>query len=180
MIKEFRQSLENILGEFKNKLQEIRGHRLGLSFLENLDIEIYGQNYPLKSLGFISQLDVLTFRIEVFDENTIGEIETGIRNRNLNLSISREKKSLIVKFPPLTEETRKNLLKNLRELKEEMRIKARSLRDEFLRKLKNQKEKGEISEDEFYRNKDYLDKEIEEFNRKVDGLFQTKEKEILS
>jgi len=179
MINDFKNELEKLISDANRTLKEIRGHRLGLSFLENLEIEIYGQNFPLKALGFISQLDFLTFKIEVFDESMINEIESGIRNKNLGLSVSKEKKSLIVKFPPLTEETKRNILKSLNQLKEEIRIKARKLRDEFLKTLKNKKEKGEISEDSFYRNREEMDKEIEAFNKKVEEIFKNKEKEVL-
>jgi len=179
MIQEFKKNLDSLISELKAKLNEIRGHRLGLSFLENLEIEIYGRDYPLKSLGFLSQLDHLTFRFEAFDENSLGEIESGLRNKNLGLSLSREKKSLIIKFPPLTEETKKKILKTLAELKEEVRIKARKLRDEFLKELKNKKERGEISEDDFYKTREKIDEEIEKFNKSVEEIFQVKEREIL-
>ncbi|GBD34655.1 Ribosome-recycling factor [bacterium HR35] len=180
MINDFKKALESLLNEFKEKLKEIRGHRLNLTFLENLEIEVYGKDYPLKALGFLSQLDPLTFKLDVFDETLLSSIEAGLNNRNLGLSLSKEKRSLIIKFPPLTEETRKKIIKNLNELKEEIRIKARKLRDDFLKDLKAQKEKKEISEDNFYKTKEAFDKEIENFNKKVEELFQAKEKEILS
>ena len=76
-------------------------------------------------------------------------------------------------------EAKKKILKTLAELKEEIRIKARKARDEFLKELKNKKEKGEISEDDFYRTREKIDEEIEKFNKSVEEIFQAKEKEIL-
>lgn len=178
MIEDFKKEMNNILKEFEEKLKNIRGHRLTRDFLENLEIGIYHAKYPLKSLGLISQLDHLTFRFEPFDTNSLNEIEISLKNRG-NLSLAKEKNSLIIKFPPLTEEAKKELLKSLSLLKEEIRIKARKLRDEFLKELKIKKEKGEISEDIFYKNKDLVDKEIENFNQRVESLFSSKEKEIL-
>ncbi|MEM5782167.1 MAG: ribosome recycling factor, partial [Candidatus Aenigmatarchaeota archaeon] len=64
-------------------------------------------------------------------------------------------------------------------LKEEYRIKGRKTRDEFLKELKEKKESKEISEDQFYKNKEKADKEIEDYNKKIDELFNKKEEEIL-
>ncbi|MER3570149.1 MAG: hypothetical protein C4348_00850 [Patescibacteria group bacterium] len=179
MIDSFKKELESLIREIQEKLSQIRSHRLSLSFLENLQLEIYRKNYPLKALGFISQLDHLTFRLDPYDETIISEIEAGLRNKNLGLGLSREGKSLIIKFPPITEESKKQIIKNLNEIKEKIRIKARMLRDEFLKDLKRKLEKDEISEDNFYKNKEAVDKEIENFNKKVENLFKEKEKEIL-
>jgi len=179
MKEDFKKVLNSLIQEVEVKLKEIRGHRLGLSFLENLEIEVYSQDLPLKSLGFISQLDFLTFRFEPYDETILSEIESALLKKNLGLNLSRDKKSLIIKFPPLTEETKKNILKTLNELKEDYRVRSRRIRDDFLKKLRSQREEGQISEDYFYKTKEDLDKQIEEFNKKLEALFQAKEKEIL-
>ncbi len=179
MREEFKKELQKIKSELEEKLRSIRGHRLSLTFLENLEMEIFHQKLPLKSLAHISQLDPLTFRLDPFDPNYLSEIEKSISQRKMDLSLIREQKSLVVKFPPLTEETKKELIKSLNALKEEIRIRARRVRDDFLRELKNKKEEGEISEDQFYKNKKLIDEEIDKFNEEVEKIFQQKEKEIL-
>lgn len=179
MIEDFKKELQKLKRELEEKLKNIRSHRLSLNFLENIEIEIYNQKFPLKSLGLLSQLDSLTFRFEPFDPKTILEIEKAFQQRKQNFSFSREKTSLIIRFPPLTEELRKNLLRSLSSLKEEIKIKARLLRDDFLRELRWQKENKKISEDRFYKTKEDLDQEIEKFNNEVDKIFSLKEKEIL-
>lgn len=177
MNQSFKQDLNKILVELKERLKTIRGHKLSLGFLENIEVSVYGSKLLLKSLCLISQLDPLTFRLDPFDPNSLKEIEKAIEQRKLSLSLTREKNSLIVRFPDLTEEMKKEILKSLNSLKEEIRIKARLVRDSYLKKLKNQKE--EISEDEFYRSKEELDKEVDKFNEEVEEIFRIKEKEIL-
>ena len=179
MIEEFKKGLTNIKKEVEEKINSLRTHRLSLSFLENFSIEIYSQKLPLKSLGFISQIDPLTFRFDPYDQNSLPEIEKFLLERKQNFNLRKEKNSLIIKFPPLTEEFKKEIIKSLSNLKEETKIKARQLRDDFLRKLKKQKEEKEISEDYFYKTKENLDKEIEKFNDEVEKIFSHKEKEIL-
>lgn len=180
MIENFKKELETLLRNFEEKLDKFRSHKLSLSFLENINLEIYNQKLSLRSLGFFSQLDPLTFRFDVYDINIISEIEKALLERKESFTLSREKNSLFIKFPPLTEELKKEMLKSLNSLKEDFRIKSRLLRDNFLKNLKTNKEIGKISEDNFYKIKEEVDKEIEKFNQKVDRLFIQKEKEILS
>lgn len=179
MIEELKKDLNNLLRDFQEKLNNIRGFKFALHWLENIEIEVYGKKLPIKSLGSIAQLDFSKFRIEPWDQNVLKDIENGIRNTNFGGSIIKEKNSLVITFPPITEETKKNLLKTLNTLKEEYRIKGRKTRDEFLKELKEKKESKEISEDQFYKNKEKADKEIEDYNKKIDELFNKKEEEIL-
>jgi ribosome recycling factor len=179
MIEDFKRELKNLIDELEEKLKNIRSHKLSLSFLENLEISIYHSKYPLKALCHISQIDTLTFRLEPFDPNALKEIETAILERKMRITVIKEKNSLLIKFPPLTEEDRKEIVKALQSLKEEIRVKGRKIRDEFLRRLRTEKEEGKISEDNFYKTKENLDKEMEKFNQEVEKIFSQKEEEIL-
>jgi ribosome recycling factor len=179
MIEEFKKELQKIIGELQERLKNIRSHKLSLSFLENLEISLYRSKYPLKALCHISQIDPLTFRLEPFDPNALKEIEIAILERKIRITVAKEKNSLLIKFPPLTEEDRKEIVKSLQSLKEEIRVKGRKMRDEFLKRLRTEKEEGKISEDKFYKTKENLDKEIEKFNQEVEKIFNQKEKEIL-
>jgi ribosome recycling factor len=179
MIENFKKELQKIISEFQEKLKNIRSHKLSLSFLESLEISLYHLKYPLKALCHLSQIDSLTFRLEPFDPNTLKEIETAILERKMRITVNKDKNSLLIKFPPLTEEDRKEIVKSLQSLKEEIRVKGRKMRDEFLKRSKIEKEKGQISEDNFYKIKENLDKEIEKFNQEVEKIFNQKEKEIL-
>jgi ribosome recycling factor len=179
MIEDFKKELQKILNELQERLKNIRSHKLSLSFLENLEISLYHSKYPLKALCHISQIDPLTFRLEPFDPNALKEIETAILERKIRITVTKEKNSLLIKFPPLTEEDRKEIVKTLQSLKEEIRVKGRKIRDEFLKRLRTEREEGKISEDNFYKTKENLDKEIEKFNQEVEKIFSQKEKEIL-
>jgi ribosome recycling factor len=179
MIENFKKELQKILSELQERLKNIRSHKLSLSFLENLEISLYHSKYPLKALCYISQIDSLTFRLEPFDPNALKEIEKAILERKIRMTVTKEKNSLLIKFPPLTEEDRKDIVRALQSLKEEIRVKGRQLRDEFLKKLRIEKEEGKVSEDNFYKTKENLDKEIEKFNQEVEKIFSQKEKEIL-
>lgn len=179
MIEEFKKELQSILEEFRNKLREIRSYKFALHWLENVLINAYGKKYELKSLASVSQLDITKYKVEPWDENILVDIERDIKKTNFGGSVIREKRYLIITFPPITEETKKELIKNLGQIKEEIRIKARKIRDDFLKELKDKKDRKEIPEDIFYKTKEKADKEMEEFNKKVEELFKEKEKEII-
>lgn len=180
MIEDFIKKINNIVKEFEEKLKNIKSYKFALRWLESVEINVYGKKYDLKSLASINQLDYSKFKIILWDTNIISDIERDLRKTNFGGSIQKEKDSLIVTFPPLTEETKKNLLKSLSQLKEEFRIKIRVLRDEALKELKKIKEDKKISEDIFYKNKDKIDQEVEKINKKLEELFKNKENEILS
>lgn len=179
MIDEFKKELSKLLNEFSFRLREIRSHKLSLGFLENIEVSIYHSKYPLKSLCLISQVDSLTFKLEPYDQNYIKEIEISLLERKMGINVIKEKNSLIVKFPPLTEESKKEIIKNLHTLKEDIRVKSRNLRDEFIKKIRQDKESGKISEDNFYKMRENIDKEINKFNQEIENIFNQKEKEIL-
>lgn len=179
MIDIFKKDLQKILDEFKQKINAVRSHKLSLSFLENIEISLYHQKYPLKSVALIFQVDPLVFRLEPYDQNYLKEIEISLLERKMGLNVVREKNSLLVKFPPLTEENKKEIIKELSKIREEVRVKSRLLRDEWLKKIKQEKEEGKISEDKFYQQKEIFDKEISNFNQEVDKIFSQKEKEIV-
>jgi ribosome recycling factor len=179
MSEDFKKELQKIFNEFQEKLKGLRSARLSLSFLENLEISLYHQKYPLRSVCLISQVDPLTFRLEPYDQSYLKEIEISLLERKMSLTVIKEKASLLVKFPPLTEEAKKEILKELSKIKEEVRVRARVCRDEFLKNFKKAKEEGKISEDKFYKMKEDIDKEIEKFNQEVEKIFKEKEKEII-
>ncbi len=179
MIEDFKKELEKLISEVREKLKQIRSYRFALHWLENVMIETYGKKFDLKSLASITQIDLLKYKIEPWDPNIISDIERDLKKTNFGGSIIKEKNSLLVTFPPLTEETKRELLKNLNQLKEDYRIRSRKIRDDFLKEIKIKKENKTISEDQFYKTKEKIDKEIEEFNKKIEELFKEKEKEIL-
>ena len=180
MIEDFKSTLQGLLSIFREKLNAIRGHQLSLSFLESMEFSVYGGKYPMQQLGHIARLSPLKFQVDLYDPEIGDAVEREFSNRGFGGQIYKEGKALVITFPPLSEESRKKIVKELSDLKEDMRIRSRRERDEFLKKLKNQKESGEVSEDIFFKGKEKVDSEIEKFNRDVEQLFAKKESELLS
>lgn len=178
MIEEFSKKLQNQKNEIKEKLKSIRAHHLTSAVLENIEVIAYGQKTPIKSIASIIQLTPLKIKIEPWDENVTKEIEKSLSQQNFGGRVSQEEKYLVVNFPSLTEESRKALLKNLNQLKEEIRIRARRERDDALKSLKNQKDNREVPENVYFKNKEKIDDEVKKFNDEIDKLFSEKEREV--
>lgn len=179
LIKEFEAKLNDLKKELQEKISKVNISRGGFSMIENYLIKIGEKTYPLKQLANIVILDSYSIKIEPYLQDYVLFIENALSKSNLNFTLTKEKDHLHLKFSPLTEETRKKFLKILSEEKERIKIESRKVRDNFLKKLKNAKEEKKISDDQFFRGKEKLDKLIDDFNKEVDKVYLQKEKEIL-
>lgn len=179
MLDEFTKALNSLAQKFQSDLQQIRGHRLTGAFLENIMVPAYGKTYPLKGLASIAFTSSTTAHVELWDVELAASVDRYLRETHNHLAVNREGNTLKISLPVLTEESRRQILKALSETKEEVRIKARKERDEILKKSKHDQQEKRISEDQFFRMKEKADEEIEKFNKKVEELFEQKEREIL-
>lgn len=179
ILDDFEKKLNNFQEEFKNELTKIHTGRLGISMVENYPINIGSKQFLLKQLANVSVLGEGVVKIEPFVEEYLSLIEKALSKANLNFTLSREKNHLHLKFSPLTEETKKNFIKTINDKKEKIKIEARRLRDDYLKKIKTLKDQKQINEDQFFRTKENFDKLIENFNKEIEKLYNQKEKEIL-
>jgi len=179
-IENFKRELENLKNNFKNDLIKVNISRLGPSVLENYIINVGGKEYYLKQLANISFLGEGTLKIEPFVLEYLPLIESSLSKANLNFTLRREKDHLHLRFSPITEEGKKNFLKVINEKKEKIKIESRKIRDEYIKKIKKQKEEKKISEDLFFKSKEKIDELIEKFNKEIEDIYKNKEREILS
>jgi ribosome recycling factor len=178
-VENFKKEIEKIKNDFKNELSKINVSRLGPSMLENYLINIGGKQYYLKQLANVSFLGEGVLKVEPYTLEYLPMIEASLSKANLNFTVRKEKDHLHVRLSPLTEESKKNFLKIISEKKEKVKIESRKVRDEFINKIKRQKEEKKISEDMFFKSKKKIDEIIENFNKEIEEIYKNKEKEIL-
>lgn len=172
--------LDLALEYFKEELAKIRTGRANPSLVENVSVDYYETKTPLKQLATISVPEPRLITVNPWDKNTLGNIETAIRNSDLGLNPGNDGQIIRINVPPLTEERRKQLVKALNQKAEEARIAVRNIREEAWREIQDQEKAGAISEDDKFRGKDKLQKVIDEYNQKIDDLRERKEKEIMT
>ena len=178
IVEEFEKKTKELIEEFQKEIKTIRTQRPHPGLVEDLTFNYYGRKTRIKDIATISIRPPNQIVINSWDKNAIKEIEQAIENSNLNLTCQVEGNVLYLNLPPLTEERKNELIKFLSSKKENFRIKFRKERDETLKEVKNKKEKGEISEDEFFKIKDKVQEIVDDFNKKIEEIFNQKEKEI--
>jgi len=178
IIEEIKPELEKVLSFLDRELAKIRVGQISPALLEDLKIECFGKNFPLKQLATISLSKGNQIIIQPWDKSYIGPIEEAISKSELDISPIIDKDIIRVSFPPLSEEYRKRLVRLLSEKQEEARRTIRRWREEAWRKIQNKFREKEISEDEKYKGKDKLQDVIDDYNNKVKEKIEKKKKEL--
>jgi len=173
---EFEKAFEHLRAE----LATLRGTRATPALVDEIQIEAYGARQPLKALASISVPDPRTLAIEPWDKSIIKDIERGIVGSGKGLNPVNEGSILRVVLPPLTEETRKELVKIAHKRLEEARTGVRSVREKFRDQIMAAEKNKELSEDEKFKQLKALDDLAGEYNNKLKGIGENKEKEIMT
>ena len=174
-----RQRMGKSIDALKNEFKKIRTGRASLALFEDIKVNYYGTPTPLKQMASLSVPESRLIVIQPWDQTVIGEIEKEILKSELGLTPMNDGKVIRIAIPPLTEERRKELVKVVRKIEEEYKISIRNIRREANEFLKGLKKDGEISEDDFYKAHDQVQKITDEYIRFADQACQGKEKEIL-
>ncbi len=178
IIDKIKPELEQLKEDFKSQLREIRTSRIAPSLLEDIKVDCFGKELPLKQLGVITVSSYKEIHIQLWDKSYTESVVSAIERKNLGLGIKVEGKDIYLSVPPLTQESRQNLIKLLNEKKEKVYQEMRRLRDKVWRELQDKSKSGEISEDDKYRGKDKLEDMIHDFRDELDKLTENKRKEI--
>lgn len=179
--------LSNLKDELKkveewlpNEYSRIHTGQASPVFLDAVLVESYGSHVQIKNIASISIEDPKTLRISPWDKNQTKDIEKAIGSSNLGLSVSVDNQGLRVSFPPLTAETREQMVKVLKEKLEEARISIRLAREKVWDDIQQKARDGQIPEDNKFKLKDELQKFVDGANKKLETLFEKKEKDLLT
>ncbi|MGC8494535.1 MAG: ribosome recycling factor [Syntrophobacteraceae bacterium] len=168
-------AVETLEAEYK----KLRTGRASTSLVEGIRADYYGTPTPLAQLATLTIPDPRTIVIQPWDTSAVGEIEKAILKSDLGLTPMNDGKVIRINIPPLTAERRRDLVKIVKKRGEESKIAVRNIRRDILEKLKDLKKDKTISEDEQFRAQDEIQKITDDFVKKIDAVFGTKEKEIL-
>jgi len=173
-------SMEKALQALANELKKVRTGRAQISMLDGLRVNYYGTPTPLNQVSAVSTPDAKTFLIAPWEAQMLKEIEQAIVKSDLGMSPINDGKVIRLKLPDLTEQRRKELVKQCHKLVEESKVAIRMARRDGNEHLKKAlKDKG-ISEDDNKRAQDEIQKLTDQYIEKADKLSQEKEKEIMT
>lgn len=179
VIKEFKDGLAKAVEAFKRELGRVRTGRANLSILEPVRVEYYGTKSPLNQVASLSIPDARLIVIKPWDKSIISEIEKAINKAEIGLTPQNDGELIRLPIPALTEERRKDLVKQTRRMGETAKIGIRNRRRESNDFLKDLEKSKEISEDEKARGLERIQKETDEAVARIDEILAEKEKEIM-
>jgi len=166
---------------FRQELGKIRTGRAHPGMLDGISVEVYGQAMPLKAAASITAPEAQLLQITPFDPNNLKAISDAIRdNQSLGLNPADDGRVVRIQIPPLTEETRQQMVKILHQKVEDAMISARQARHEALRKAEAAEKSKEIGKDELSRLEKQIDEKLAAQKSEIDNLTKAKEQEILT
>jgi ribosome recycling factor len=168
------------LESLKYQLTKIRTGRASASLLDGVVVDYYGTPSPLKQLGQVSTPEARLLQIQPFDKTMIAAIEKAIMGANLGVTPSNDGNVIRIPFPALTEERRKEQVKEIKKLAEDARIALRNLRRDENEKVKKAEKAKEIGEDDSKKWQTEIQTITDQFTKDVDKLVEAKEKELLT
>lgn len=178
VIDEGRESMGKAIERFRKELTKIRTGRASTSLLDGISVDYFDTPTPLNQLASLSVPDPRMIVISPFDKSAIGSIEKTILASDLGLTPNNDGKVIRIQIPPLTEERRKKLVKQVRKIAEEHRIRVRDARRDALSLLKDLEDDG-LSKDDRHRAEKKVQDLTDEFGKKIDELTAQKEKDVL-
>jgi len=179
ILSEMRQKMNKTAEALERDFRRIRTGRASTALLEGIKVDCYNTQMPLEQVASIAVPESRLITIQPWDLSIIGDIEKAILKSELGLTPANDGKIIRISIPPLTEERRKELARLAKKMAEENRISIRNLRREANEMFKELKTEKEISEDEFFKSQDYVQKITDEFIKKIDQITSRKEKEII-
>jgi len=171
--------MQKALDFMKKEFTRVRTGRASINLLDGIRVNYYGTPTPLNQVASLSVPESRLIVIQPWDSTMLEEIEKAIQKSELALTPMNDGKMIRIPIPPLTEESRKELVKLVRKMAEERKIDLRNKRREAIEILREMKKEKEIGEDGYYRNQEEVQKITDDFVAKVDEQLAAKEKEIL-
>lgn len=158
---------------------EIRAGRANPAVLDKVKVDYYGAPTPVNQLAAVSVTEARTLTIQPWDTSILRQIEKAIQKSDIGINPNNDGKVIRMQFPPLTEDRRKDIVKDVQKLAEETKIQIRNVRRETIEKLKAMKKASELTEDDLKQGEKKTQELTDKFTKKVDSISADKQKEIM-
>ena len=177
---EFETKMEKSIGFMKEEFAAIRAGRANAAVLDKVMVEYYGTPTPVQQVGTISVPEPHMLVIQPWDANLLKDIEKAILKSEIGITPANDGKVIRLVFPPLTEERRKDLIKQVAKMGEEAKVAIRSVRRDAIDKYKAMKKNSEITEDDLKDAEGKIQKLTDKFCETVDKAVSRKNDELTS
>ncbi|MBQ9891059.1 MAG: ribosome recycling factor [Firmicutes bacterium] len=175
----YKEKMSKTLSVLKEDLNTVRAGRANAALLDQISLDYYGTQTPLKNLANIQVPDPRTLMIIPFDPSTLKSIEKAIQVSNLGINPTNDGKNIRLVIPPLTEERRKDLTKLIKKMGEESKVAVRNLRRDANESVKKAEKAGELTEDDVKKDLDEIQKMTDKCMKDIEAIIASKDKEIM-
>lgn len=167
------------LGALDRDYKAIRAGRANVSVLDRITVDYYGAPTPIQQMAAVSVPEPRILMIQPWDASTLRDIEKAILVSDIGINPQNDGRVIRLSFPPLTEERRKEIGKEVRKKAEDSKVAIRNLRRDALEKLKAMKKSSEITEDDESNGEKKIQALTDRFVKEIDEAAAAKEKEIM-
>ncbi len=176
--KEFTDRMEKTCSVLVENFNAVRAGRANAAVLDKITVEYYGTVTPIQQLATISTPDPRTLAIQPWDGSVLKGIEKAILASDLGINPQNDGRVIRLVFPQLTEERRKDLVKQVKKYGEEAKVAIRNIRRDAMDKFKKMQKASEITEDDCKDLEKGIQKQTDDYIKKIDALCAKKEKEL--
>ena len=167
------------ISAFANDLKNIRTGRVSPDILKSIVVDSYGSKMPVTQISNVNNLDNMTLNINIWDASLVKNVEKTLLESNLGATPQTEGNNIILKFPELTAERRKDLVKIINETSEKFKVSIRNIRRKYIDFIKDLEKEKNISIEESKKNQKDVQKSTDNSISEIDNLAKHKENEIL-
>ncbi len=179
-LKMHEEKMTKTVSVLREELAAIRAGRANPAVLDKLEVDYYGVPTRVNQMAAVSVSEARTLVIQPYDKSTLKSIEKAIQASDIGINPNNDGTVLRLLFPPLTEERRKELAKNIAKMGEDSKVAIRSIRRDANEKLKAMKKSSEITEDDLKNLENECQKITDKYIAEIDKITAEKEKEIMS
>lgn len=163
----------------EREFSSVRAGRANPGILNKIVVDYYGVPTPINQMAAVSVVEARTLLIQPWDASTIKSIEKAITTSDIGINPSNDGRAIRLNFPALTEERRKELVKDIRRMSEDGKVAVRAIRRDAMDKIKALKKDGEITEDDVSNSEKKIQNLTDKYCKEIDDLTAAKEKEVL-
>lgn len=178
-LKKAEESMNRRIDHLRTEYSEIRAGRANPAVLDKVKVDYYGTMTPVNQLAAVSVTEARTLTIQPWDASVLRQIEKAIQVSDIGINPQNDGKIIRLIFPPLTEDRRKEIVKDVQKIAEETKVQVRNVRRDTIDKLKAMKKSGDLTEDDLKQGEKKTQDLTDKFVKEIDKISAAKQKEIL-
>ncbi len=174
-----KEKMEKTLNSLHSEYASIRAGRASAAVLDRISVDYYGSPTPINQLATVSVAEARILNIQPWDKSVLTAIEKAIQTSDIGINPTNDGSIIRLVFPPLTEDRRKEIVKDIKKKAEDAKVAVRSIRRDNIDKLKKKQKNSEITEDDLSSGEEKIQKITDEYIKKIDDMSKDKEKEVM-